>query len=134
METKLGFEVAEKQFFDILSELEIEKDSFDGKDEESTKKKIISAIMSGRLEYNDQAFKLQLLKPLKKGDKTTSFINIVEPTGTQLREMATVRNKNDDVGKGMAVLGSITGLGLPVINKMGSRDLLLSVSVLGLFL
>lgn len=130
----IGKDVAEKQFDDILEDLGIQLDTFADDDGKKTRAKIVSGIMSGILEYEKMSFKQRLLSPIELKDKKIEFINISEPTGSQLREMASVKDKNDDTGKGMAVLGAVSGLGLPIINKMGSRDLLLSVSVIGLFL
>ncbi|GAG90307.1 unnamed protein product [marine sediment metagenome] len=93
----------------------------------------ISALMHGRLEYKDEVFKQTLLKPIT-GKKEITVLEIKEPTGVQLRGMSEVKKKNDDVGKAMSILGEVTGLGLPVINKLGSRDLMLSVGVISLFL
>lgn len=128
----LGRDVAEQQFSEICEELGIDESIFD--DDKSSKDKIITSIMSGRLEYEDGKFKQVLISPIKNGEKLISFIEITEPTGNQLREMASVKKKNDDVGKGMAVLGAVTGHGLLIINKMRSRDLMVSVGVIGLFL
>ncbi len=90
--------------------------------------------MMGRLVYETGVFKLQLLKPITAGSKEISFLEIPEPSGSDLREMASVQKKNDDVGKAMAVLGSVTGHGLPLINKLGSRDMMVAVGVISLFL
>ena len=89
--------------------------------------------MHGRLEYKDEVFKQTLLKPIT-GKNEIAFLEIKEPTGVQLRGMSEVKKKNDDVGKAMSILGEVTGLGLPMINKLGSRDLMLSVGVISLFL
>jgi hypothetical protein len=48
--------------------------------------------------------------------------------------MASVKKKGDDYGKAMAVLGSVTGHGMPVVCKMKSRDSLIAVAVMSLFL
>ena len=134
MKPIIGREVAEEMLQNIYDELGIDSDIFeedeDGKD---STKKIISALMHGRLEYKDEVFKQKLLKPIA-GKKEITFLEIKEPTGVQLRGMSEVKKKNDDVGKAMSILGEVTGLGLPIINKLGSRDLMLSVGVISLFL
>ena len=89
--------------------------------------------MHGRLEYKDEVFKQTLLKPIT-GKKEILVLEIKEPTGVQLRGMSVVKKENDNVGKAMSILGEVTGLGLPMINKLRSRDLMLSVGIISLFL
>lgn len=136
MESKIivGRDVAEAMLQEIYDDLGIDGDLIEDDDESrSFTKKIISALMYGRLKYKDEVFKQKLLKPIT-GKKEILFIEIKEPTGVQLRGMSEVKKKNDDVGKAMAILGEVTGLGLPVINKLGSRDLMLAVGIISLFL
>ncbi len=136
MESKaiIGKDVAEEMLKNIYDDLGIDGDLLEDDDEsKASTKKIISALMHGRLEYKDEIFKQKLLKPIT-GKKEILYIDIKEPTGVQLRGMSEVKKKNDDVGKAMAILGEVTGLGLPVINKLGSRDLMLAVGVISLFL
>ena len=135
MESKIivGRDVAEAMLQEIYDDLGIDGDLIEDDDEsKSFTKKIISALMYGRLEYKDEVFKQKLLKPIT--GKEILFIEIKEPTGVQLRGMSEVKKKNDDVGKAMSILGEVTGLGLPTINKLGSRDLMLAVGVISLFL
>jgi hypothetical protein len=138
MTEKIGREVAEEIIGNIYLELGLVHimykigDDFD--DFKSTHDKLLNSIMLGQLEYADSVFKLTLLSPITVGEKEITALEIKEPSGSDLREMASVKNKNDDVGKAMAVLGSVTGLGLPVINKLKSRDMMVSVSVISLFL
>lgn len=130
----IGREVAEEMLQGIYDDLGIDGELIEEEDEGgASTKKIISALMYGRLEYKDEVFKQTLLKPIT-GKKEITFLEIKEPTGVQLRGMSEVRKKNDDVGKAMSILGEVTGLGLPMINKLGSRDLMLSVGVISLFL
>lgn len=134
MESKIGRDVAEEMLKNIYDDLGIDGDLINEDDEEDkSEKRIISALMHGRLEYKDEVFKQTLLKPIA-GNKEILFLEIKEPTGVQLRGMSEVKKKNDNVGKAMSVLGEVTGLGLPVINKLGSRDLMLAVGVISLFL
>ena len=134
----LGRDVAEEMLNEICESLGIDTEIvFDDDDDEgagkSSKKKIISALMYGRLEYQDEVFKQKLIKPIT-GKKEVTHLEIKEPTGVQLRGMSQIKKKNDDVGKAMAILAEVTGLGMPMINKLGSRDLMLSVGVISLFL
>ena len=129
----IGRDVAEEMLQVIYDDLGIDSDVEDEDEDKATTKKIITALMHGRLEYKDEIFKQKLLKPIT-GKKEILFLEIKEPTGVQLRGMSEVKKKNDDVGKAMSVLGEVTGLGLPIINKLGSRDLMLSVGVISLFL
>lgn len=134
MKKVIGKDVAEKMLENIYDDLCIDSDMLDDDENKSSEKKIISALMQGRLDFKDEVFKQTLIKPISAGKKEISFIEIKEPTGAQLRGMSQVKKKNDDVGKAMAILGEVTGLGLPVINKLGSRDMMLSVGVISLFL
>ena len=134
MKAVIGREVAEEMLQNIYDELGIDGDLIDEDDEgKASIKKIVSALMYGRLEYKDEVFKQKLLKPIT-GKKEILFLEIKEPTGVQLRGMSELRKENDNVGKAMSILGEVTGLGLPVINKLGSRDLMLSVGIISLFL
>ncbi len=131
----IGREVAEEMLKGIYDDLSIDIEMIIEEDDEgkSSKNKIISALMQGRLEYENKIFKQTLLEPIT-GKKEIIYLEIKEPTGVQLRGMSEVKRKNDDVGKAMSILGEVTGLGLPMINKLGSRDLMLSVGVISLFL
>ena len=134
MKAIIGRDVAEEILKGIYDDLSIDGELIEEDDEgKASTKKIISALMHGRLEYKNEVFKQKLLKPIT-GKKEISFLEIKEPTGVQLRGMSEVKKKNDDVGKAMSILGEVTGLGLPMINKLGSRDLMLSVGVISLFL
>lgn len=132
---KMGKDVATEIFNGMTEELGIPFENFTDTDEaEKTKSRLVNAFMTGRLEYTEGVFTQHLLKPIQTGEKSIEEIVINEPSGQQLRAMSEVKKDSDTVGKGMAVLGEVTGLGLPVINKFGSRDLMLSVEVIGLFL
>lgn len=134
MKPIIGRDVAEEMLQVIYNDLGIDGELIEDEDEgKASTKKIISALMHDRLEYKDEVFKQKLLKPIT-GKKEILFLEIKEPTGVQLRGMSEVKKKNDDVGKAMSILGEVTGLGLPIINKLGSRDLMLSVGVISLFL
>ena len=134
MKPIIGRDVAEEMLQVIYDDLGIDGELIEEEDEGKTStKKIISALMQGRLEYKCEVFIQKLLKPIT-GKKEILFLEIKEPTGVQLRGMSEVKKKNDDVGKAMSILGEVTGLGLPMINKLGSRDLMLSVGVISLFL
>lgn len=131
----MGKDVAEEFFDTICDELGLSSDNY--KDEEDglkTRTRLVNSIMAGRLDFADGKFTLKLLSPVKKGEKVIEMLNITEPDGVQLRSMSEVKKSNDDVGKGMAVLGAVTGEGLPVINKLKSRDLMVAIEVIGLFL
>lgn len=131
----IGEDVATQFFEKMVEELGIPLENFGETDDaEKTKSRLVNAFMTSRLEYESGIFRQHLLKPIKTGEKMVEFITIEEPSGQQLRAMSDVKKDSDTVGKGMAVLGEVTGLGLPVINKFGSRDLMLSVEVIGLFL
>lgn len=132
---KIGPDVAEEIFKTICEEIghDISKYSESEKNE-ATKERIIGALCSGQLDYKEGIFKLILIRPFKAGENTIKVMNIEEPDGIQLRAMAEVKKGTDDVGKAMAVLGAVTGLGLKMINKMKSRDLMVAVEVIGLFL
>jgi len=133
--TVLGPEVAEVVFNEICDQLGLDPQKFkDTEKDEATKDRLTGAISTGRLEYSEEKFKLTLISPINVGSKTITYLDICEPDGVQLRSMSEVKKNNDDVGKAMAVLGSVTGLGLPVINKLKSRDLMVAVEVIGLFL
>jgi len=136
MKKVMGREVAETNLNEVLETIGIDPLFFGEGDDKSTKEKLIEGIASGRVQFNNEnfSFTIRLLRPIMVGDKEHQTIRIDEPEGVHLREMASIKNKNDEVGKCIAVLGSVTGLGLPVINKMKSRDLMLSVAVIGLFL
>ena len=134
MKPIIGREVAEEMLQNIYDELGIDGDIIEEDDEgKASTKKIISALMYGRLEYKDEVFKQTLLKPIT-GKKEILFLEIKEPTGVQLRGMSEVKKDNDNVGKAMAILGEVTGLSLLQINKLKSRDLMLSVGIISLFL
>lgn len=131
----IGKDVATEFFKNMIAELGIPEENFTDTDEaEKTKSRLINAFMTGRLEFENGVFTQQLITPIKVGEKMIEQITVNEPSGQQLRAMSEVKKDSDTVGKGMAVLGEVTGLGLPVINKFGSRDLMLSVEVIGLFL
>ncbi len=138
MEKTFGTEVAEQMLDEICESMDIDIDIvFDSDDDDGgkpTRKKLVSAISYGRLEFEDEKFKLILVKPFTAGSKEITHLNICEPTGVQLRGMAKIKKKRDDVGKAMAILGEVTGLGLPIINELHSRDLMVAVSVISLFL
>jgi hypothetical protein len=135
MTPKIKKEIAEEMLQGILDDLGIDMDDLSGDEDEKTSiKKIVSSIMYGRLKYENEIFTQTLLKPIKKGDKQITEITICEPEGVQLRGMAQVKKNNDDVGKAMAILGEVTKLGLPVIQKLKSRDLMVAVGVISLFL
>jgi len=135
MKVIIGRDVADEMLKNIYDDLCIDQDIIsEDEDGKSSEKKIISALMHGRLEYKDEIFTQKLIKPISAGKKEISSIVIKEPTGGQLRGMSQVKKKNDDVGKAMSILGEVTGLGLPVINKLGSRDMMLSIGVVSLFL
>ena len=145
MKEVMGKDVAEKLFAQICGELKIdvaifgldEDAAMDGdfdEDEQDSAKKIITALRFGYLKYDNMIFTLKLKAPLKKESSTIDNLVIKEPSGVQMRGMTKVKKKRDDVGKAMAVLGEVTGLGLPIINKLGSRDLMVAVGVISLFL
>jgi len=132
---KIGREVAQKILEDIYQDLGISMDFVDQEDDDkNTVNKLLNAIMMGRLEYDNGVFKQTLLNPIMAGQKEIKVLEIFEPSGSDLREMSSVKKKNDDVGKALAVLASVTALGLPVINKMKSRDMMVAVGVMSLFL
>jgi len=132
--TIIGRDVAEEMLKVIYDDLGLDSALIEEDDEgQASTKKIISALMRGQLEYREEVFTQKLLKPIV-GKKEILYLEIKEPTGVQLRGMSEVKKKNDDVGKAMSILGEVTGLGLPIINKLGSRDLMLSVGVISLFL
>ena len=134
MKPIMGREVAEEMLQLIYDELGIDGDLIEEDDEgKASTKKIISALMHGRLEYKDEVFKQKLLKPIT-GKKEILFLEIKEPTGVQLRGMSVVKKENDNVGKAMSILGEVRGRRFSVINRLGSRDLMLSVGVISLFL
>jgi len=134
MKPIIGREVAEEMLQNIYDSLGLDGELIEDEDEgKASTKKIISALMQGRLEYKDEVFKQKLLKPIT-GKKEILFLEIKEPTGVQLRGMSAVKKENDNVGKAMSILGEVTGLGLPMINKLKSRDLMVSVGVVSLFL
>lgn len=132
--TKIGRDVAEEMLLSIYDDLCIDVAVLDDSEEKGSKDKLINSIMRGMLEYKDETFILKLIKPTMAGKKEVTVLEIKEPTGVQLREMSSVKKKNDDIGKAMAVLGSVTGHGLPFINKLKSRDMLTAVGVISLFL
>lgn len=133
----MGLDVAAEVFNEMCKALAIPVDKFnDSEKDEATKERLVNAIASGRLEFSPDTgdFLLKLLSPVEAGSKEVGSLTICEPDGVQLRAMSEVKKSNDDVGKGMSVLGSVTGLGLPVINKLKSRDLMVAIEVIGLFL
>lgn len=138
MKTIMHKDVAQEMFKEICSDLGIDNESLNEDDEEKASvKKIVSAIQYGLLKYEDEIFTLKLIKPVEVGVKEKKLIEVLkiqEPTGVQLRGMSEVKKKNDDVGKAMSVLGEVTGLGLPVINKLKSRDMMVAIGVISLFL
>jgi len=132
---KMGREVAEQNLSDICAELGLELAELQNDDDmKGTINKLITAVQTGRLEYENGVFTQTLLSPVAHGDKQVTHLQIPEPTGAQLREMSKVKDSNDDVGKSMAVLGAVTGYGLPVINTMKSRDMMVSAGIISLFL
>ena len=132
---KIGKDVAEEILKDIYNQLGISMDFIgDDEDEKSTYNKLLNAIMWGRLEFNDGAFRQTLLSPITAGAKVIKVLDIREPSGDELREMRSIKKKTDDVGKALAVLGAVTGLGLPVVNTMKARDMMVAVGVMSLFL
>ena len=105
-------EAAEEQFAVICDDLYIDPASFETEDDDKdSKKKIIQAIMTGHLKYEDGSFFLTLKMPIMVGENEIKDIAINEPTASDLREMDKVKGKNADVAKGIAVLGAITKLG-----------------------
>ncbi len=135
MKPTIKKEIAEEMFQGILDDLGLDMDFLLGeKDDKSTINRLVLSIMHGRLKYEKELFTQTLIKPVKKGDKQITELTIYEAKGVQLRGMSDVKKDNDDVGKAMAVLGEVTGLGLPVINKLKSRDLMVAVGVISLFL
>lgn len=132
---KLGREVGEKMFENMCEELGLDTDEYKNTDEgESSKNKLVHAFCTGALEYDEFVFTQNLKTPIQVGGKLVTTITIVEPDSTQLRSMAIIKKKNDDVGKALAVLGEVTGLGLQVVGLLKSRDSMISVAVISLFL
>ena len=131
----LGKDVANEVFESFITDLGLPLDKFTETDkDEETKNRLVSSVMAGRLEYSDGDFTLKLITPVKTGEKTIEILRISEPTGVQLRSMSIIKKSNDDVGKAMAILGDVSGLGIEVINKVKSRDMMVAVEVIGLFL
>lgn len=130
---------ATRIFDGILGNLELPAEDYseENKQGAETRTRLVGAIMTGRLEYDENTgvFTQKLISPFKFGDeKTISELKIEEPTGVQMRATAKVQKKNDDIGKGMAILGEVTGLGIAAMNEMKARDMMVSVEVIGLFL
>jgi len=132
---KMARDVGEKVFENMCHALGIDEHEFKETDEgEGAKNKLIHAFCTGCLEYEDEVFTLHLKSPIKTGTKEISVLKIGEPDGAQLRSMSIIKKKNDDFGKAMAVLGAVTKLGIPVMNKLKSRDSMIAVAVISLFL
>ena len=127
--SKISKEVAAEMLEKIQSDLGIDT----GDDDKDSNKKLVTSIMSGRLTFVDGVFKQTLMSPVVMGEKKITEIEIDEPDGTQLRAASSVKG-NDDIGKSMAILGAVTGLGLPVINKFKTRDLMVAIGAMSLFL
>lgn len=136
MKPIMGKDVAEEMFKEICEDLGLDMTLLEDDEDEgrASIKKIISALQYELLTYSNEVFMLKLRKPIQKGDGEIAELEIKEPTAIQLRGMSSVKKKNDDVGKAMAVLGEVTELGLPIINKLKSRDLMVAVGVMSLFL
>ncbi len=132
MKTIIGRDVAEEMLQQIYDDLCIIVELMEDEDN-SNARKVLSALMQGRLEYKNKTFKLKLLEPFTVGKKEILTLEIDEPSGDHFREMGQVKNKNDTIGMGMAILGATTGLGLPVISKLKGRDLLTATAIIGLF-
>lgn len=134
---KMSREVGEKVFESMCHDLGLDEIPFKkrkGKDVD-TKNKLVHAFCTGFLEYENALFTVCLRSPIKIGPtKELSVLKIPEPTGAQLRSITEVENEDDNVGKALAVLGDVTKLGLPVMNKLKSRDSMVAVSVVSLFL
>ena len=128
---KMSRAVGEKIFENMCHELEIDeyiyKETDDGED---NRNKLIHAFCSGHLEVDGMIFTLKLKSPIKE----IKVLTIEEPTAVQMRSMSVIKKKNDDFGKAMAVLGAVTGLGLPVMNELKGRDSMVAVAVISLFL
>ena len=132
---KMARDVGEKIFEYMCHELGIDEHGFKETDEgEDTKNKLVHSFCTGCLEFGDLVFTLHLKSPIKVGTKEISVLKIGEPDGAQLRSMSIIKKKNDDFGKAMAVLGAVTGLGIPVMNKLKSRDSMVAVATISLFL
>ena len=132
---KMARDVGEKVFEEMCHELGIDEYYFKETDDgEEGKNKLIHAFCSGHLEYENRAFTLNLKVPIQTGKTAIPVLKIDEPDVTQLRSMSIIKKKNDDFGKAMAVLGAVTGLGIPVMNKMKSRDSMVAVGAISLFL
>ena len=132
---KMSREVGWKIFEDMCHKLGIDEYQFIETDEgEKTKNQLTHAFCTGHLEYTDAIFILHLKTPLSVGSKELSILKIPEPIAGQMRSMSQIKKKNDDFGKALAVLGDVTKLGLPLMNKMGMLDGNVAVSLISLFL
>lgn len=132
---KMGRDVGEKVFEDMCHELGIDEHEFKETDEgEDAKNKLVHAFCTGCLEFENSVFTLNLKTPIQAGKKEISVLTIPEPDGAQLRSMSMIKKKNDDFGKALAVLADVTRLGMPVMNRMKSRDSMIAVAVISLFL
>ena len=132
---KMSRAVGEKVFEDMCHDLGIDEYNFKETDDgEDSKNKLVHAFCTGYLEYENTIFTLRLRTPIMVGPKELSVLTIPEPDSLQLRATSQVKKKNDNVGQALAVLGDVTKKGLPVMNKLKSRDSMVAVAVISLFL
>ena len=88
MKAIIGRDVAEEMLKGIYDDLSIDGELIEEDDEgKASTKKIISALMHGRLEYKNEVFKQKLLTP-KTAKKDISYLDINAPTGVLLRGLS----------------------------------------------
>lgn len=132
---RVCLEVAENDFerFCEANGIDLDTDGFteeDMKSLEDCKRKIIKAIMAGRLEINDAA-EAVVKYETSKGD--SGEVVFSEPEGAALTAMDRVK-KGHDVQATYAVMGAITKKPPQLFNSMRLRDSKLCGAILMLFL
>ncbi len=127
-------EFAEQEFtrFAELMDLDIDisdMDADDLKEFATQKKRLTEAFVSGALTLNDTGE--LTFTPQRSDDKNP--ITFYEPTGASIMSMDK-RKKNEDIGKMLVLMGSMTRTNAAVFSRMKHGDLKVCQAITAFFL